>query len=253
MKTVILGAGNVATHLAETFQANGHEIVQIYNRTPQSAMALAQRLNTDYCHSLSQLKKADLYIYAISDNALESVIHEMPVISGIHVHTAGSVDINVFGNKFGQFGVFYPLQTFSKDKKVNFEEIPVFVEGNNENVAKMLFEIAGTITPKAGLATSEQRLKLHVAAVFACNFSNYLYTVAADMLKSAGMSFDILHPLILETAEKIQTLSPAEAQTGPARRNDTTTMQKHLDTIASPQLQKIYSEISRLISERYND
>jgi predicted short-subunit dehydrogenase-like oxidoreductase (DUF2520 family) len=251
MKIVILGAGNVATHLAWALKDIGHEISQIYSRTQLSAETLAQQLDTDYCSSPALLKQADLYIYALSDNALETIISEVNIRSGIHIHTAGSVDLNIFDAKFDNFGVFYPLQTFSKDKDIDFSEVPIFVEGNNTAVTDTLFELAKSLTNKPFVATSFQRIRLHIAAVFACNFSNYFYTLASDILKSESIPFDIFHPLIQETASKIQTLTPVDAQTGPARRNDTDTMQKHLEMIEDEDLKKIYSDLSARISERY--
>ena len=251
MKIVILGAGNVATHLAWALKNIGHEISQIFSRTQLSAATLALQLDTDYCASPALLKQADLYIYALSDNALEAVISEVNIHSGIHIHTAGSVNMNIFEARFDNFGVFYPLQTFSKDKDIDFSEVPIFVEGNNKNVTDKLFELAKSLTNKPFVATSDQRVRLHIAAVFACNFSNYFYTLASDILKNESIPFDILHPLIQETASKIQTLTPVDAQTGPARRNDTDTMQKHLEMIEDEDLKKIYSDLSERISERY--
>lgn len=251
MKIVFLGAGNVATHLAWAFKEKGHEIVQIYSRTELSAQELALQLDTDFCTSPALLKEVDMYIYALSDNALQSVIQQVKITSGIHVHTAGSVNMNIFGNKFQNYGVLYPLQTFSKAKEVDFGEVPIFVEGNNDSSSDKLFSLANNLTNKAFKANSNQRIQLHIAAVFACNFSNYFYTLASDILENQALPFDILKPLILETAIKIQTLQPLDAQTGPARRHDTTTMERHLEMIADPQIKKIYSELSNLISERY--
>lgn len=253
MKIVVLGAGNVATHLAWAFKENGHDIVQIYSRTQLSAEALALQLDTDFCSSPTLLKEADMYIYALSDNALESVIQQVSISSGIHVHTAGSVHINIFEKKFGNYGVFYPLQTFSKEKEVDFSEIPIFVEGNNEAVTDTLFGLAKNLTQKPFIADSDKRIRLHIAAVFACNFTNYFYTLASDILENQSISFEILQPLILETASKIQSIRPHDAQTGPARRNDTVTMQKQLEMIENEDLKKIYSELSSQIAERYNN
>ena len=251
MKIVILGAGNVATHLAWAFKEIGHEIVQIFSRTQASAEALAMQLDTDFCTSTAQLRQADMYIYALSDNALESIIHQVNFTSGIHVHTAGSVNINIFEKKSGKYGVFYPLQTFSKEKEVNFSDVPVFVEGNNNEVTETLFELAKNITNKPFIANSDKRIRLHIAAVFACNFTNYFYSIASEILESQSIPFDILQPLILETATKIKTLHPYDAQTGPARRNDTATMQKHLEMIENEDLKKLYANLSLMIAKRY--
>lgn len=251
MKIVILGAGNVATHLAWALKEKGYEISQIYSRTIVSAESLAHQIDTDYCTSPTDLKAADMYIYALSDNALESVIQQVNINSGIHVHTAGSLNINIFEKKFRNYGVFYPLQTFSKEKEVDFNKIPIFVEGNNEAVTETLFNLAKSLTKKPFIADSDKRIRLHIAAVFACNFSNYFYTIASDILENQSITFEILQPLILETATKIQFIPPHDAQTGPARRNDTETIQKHLEMIEDEDLKKIYSDLSTKIAERY--
>jgi len=250
MKIIFLGAGNVATHLAWALKENGHEIVQIYSRTQLSAETLAQQLDTDFCISLDKLKQADLYIYALSDNAIESVVNQVNIYSGIHIHTAGSVNMNIFERKFEKFGVFYPLQTFSKDKEIDFSQVPIFVEGCNKAVSQALYNLAKTLTNRPFEASSAQRIQLHIAAVFACNFSNYLYRIAADLLLKNNLPFDILQPLIMETASKIQTLSPDEAQTGPAHRQDMKTLQKQLEIIENEDYKKIYSEMSEQISSR---
>ncbi len=251
MKIVFIGAGNVATHLAWALKENGHEIIQVYSRTQLSAETLAQQLNTDFCISLDKLKQADMYIYALSDNAIETIVNQVNIYSGIHIHTAGSINMNIFERKFEKFGVFYPLQTFSKDKKIDLSQVPIFVEGNSTDTTKTLLNLAKTLTNKPLEANSSQRIQLHIAAVFACNFSNYLYSIAADLLLENNLPFDILHPLIIETASKIQTLSPYEAQTGPARRNDTVTIKKQLDKIGNENYKKIYSEMSEQISKKY--
>lgn len=251
MKIVILGAGNVGTHLAWALKENGHDIVQIYSRTQLSAQELALQLDTDFCTSPVLLKEADLYIYALSDNALENVIQQVKITKGLHIHTAGSVSINIFGDKFQNYGVFYPLQTFSKAIEVDFGKVPIFVEGNSDENASKLFSLANKLTNNAFKVNSAQRIQVHIAAVFACNFSNFFYSIASDILKKQAIPFDILKPLILETATKIEKLQPYDAQTGPARRNDSITMAKQLEMITDPQLKKIYVELSNLIAERY--
>ncbi|MFZ4581307.1 MAG: Rossmann-like and DUF2520 domain-containing protein [Paludibacter sp.] len=251
MKVVFIGAGNVATHLAKTFKEKGHDIVQIYSRTQNSALELAQKLETDYCTSLAFLKEADMYIYAVSDNALESIVSQVDISSGIHVHTAGSVSINIFENKFSDYGVLYPLQTFSKNKEVDLSVIPIFVEGNNEASTDVLYSIAKDITTKPYMATSDERIRLHIAAVFACNFTNYFYTIASEIVQNNNIPFEILQPLIDETASKIKALSPYDAQTGPARRNDVVTMNKQYEMIEDENQKLIYKLISSCIVDKY--
>ncbi len=249
MEIVILGAGNVATHLSKALQQKGFTIAQVYSKTTLSAKTLADCLNVAYTTTIEEVyTKADIYIYAVRDNALSEIISKLHVADAIHVHTAGSVDINIFESKASRFGVIYPMQTFSKTKEVNFQEIPLLVEGNNERTTETLFGIAQQLSNKCYKTDSEQRKKIHLSAVFACNFTNYMYTIAEELIGETDVPFDILQPLIAETAEKIKHLSPAKAQTGPAVRYDTTIMEKHLKMLENrPELQQLYKEISRLI------
>jgi predicted short-subunit dehydrogenase-like oxidoreductase (DUF2520 family) len=251
MKIVFIGAGNVATHLAWALKYQGHDIVQIYSRTKPSAQKLALKVNTEFCTSLEQLKEAELYIYAVADNALKGVIEQVSISSGMHIHTAGSVDIAIFENKFYNYGVLYPLQTFSKEKDVDFSVIPIFVEGNNEATTNVLLSIANNLSTKTYKATSNERIRLHIAAVFACNFTNFFYTIASELVQKSNIPFEILEPLIAETASKIKTLTPFEAQTGPARRNDVVTMNKQYDMIEDENQKLIYKFISDCITNKY--
>ena len=251
MKIVFIGAGNVATHLAWALKYQGHDIVQIYSRTKPSAQKLALKINTEFCTSLEQLKEADMYIYAVADNALKSVIERIDFSSGMHIHTAGSVDIAIFENKFYNYGVLYPLQTFSKEKDVDFSVIPIFVEGNNEATTNVLLSIANNLSTKTYKATSNERIRLHIAAVFACNFTNFFYTIASELVQKSNIPFEILEPLIAETASKIKTLTPYDAQTGPARRNDEVTMNKQYDMIEDENQKLIYKFISDCITNKY--
>jgi predicted short-subunit dehydrogenase-like oxidoreductase (DUF2520 family) len=200
---------------------------------------------------LEQLKEADMYIYAVADNALKSVIERIDFSSGMHIHTAGSVDIDVFENKFYNYGVLYPLQTFTKEKDVDFSVIPIFVEGNNEATTNVLLSIANNLSTKAYKATSDERIRLHIAAVFACNFTNFFYTIASELVQKSNIPFEILEPLIAETASKIKTLTPYDAQTGPARRNDEVTMNKQYDMIEDENQKLIYKFISDCIVAKY--
>ena len=249
MNIVMLGAGNVATHLSKALQVKGHNITQVYSKTVASAKALAAQLNAPYTTEINDVKPtADIYIYALKDNALEDVIHKLDVPNAIHIHTAGSVSIDVFEDRVRYFGVIYPMQTFSKSKEVNFENIALMVEANTEKTFDTLYGIAQQLSNKCYKIDSGERKKIHLSAVFACNFVNYMYTVAEELIGETNAPFDILQPLIAETTEKIKHLSPAKAQTGPAVRNDTATIEKHLKMLEDkPELQQLYKEISELI------
>jgi predicted short-subunit dehydrogenase-like oxidoreductase (DUF2520 family) len=253
MKIIILGAGNVATHLAFALHHAGHEILQIFSRTEESAAALATLLHTHYCTEITTINdKAELYIYAVSDSALDDLISIDFAPDALHVHTAGSVPIHIFEGKRKHFGAFYPLQTFSKNKAVNFAEIPVFVEGSAQEVVEKLMSLASTISNQNYVLNSEQRMKMHLSAVFCCNFVNYFYNIAYQLVNENSLPFDVLMPLIKETASKITELNPYQAQTGPARRNDIPVMEKHLTLLNHhPQWQQLYNQLSRMILNEY--
>jgi predicted short-subunit dehydrogenase-like oxidoreductase (DUF2520 family) len=254
MKIVFIGAGNLATQLSLALQHAGEQIVQVYSRTAVSALELATLLNVPYTTNLDEIvADADVYFYAVSDDALESLLQLPLAPDAIHVHTAGSVSIDVFIGKKSNYGVFYPLQTFSKNKQVDFKTIPVFIEASSPEVESTLFKIAHAVSEQVYKTNSEQRLKLHVSAVFACNFVNHLYQIASEVVKSADLPFEVLKPLILETAQKVMQLSPEEAQTGPAKRNDRGVINKHLDVLGDeqPSLKKLYQDLSDMILNQY--
>ena len=248
MNIVCIGAGNLATQLVKALHAKGYIIRQVMNRTPESARTLAETVGSQWTTSPEEIKKADIYLYAVSDAILPEMIHRNPRKEGLHVHTAGSMPLTLFDGEKKRAGVFYPLQTFSKQKVVDFTEIPLFIEANNNTDSQLLRQIAETLSRKVFNADSQQRQQLHLAAVFACNFTNHLFAIAEQLLKDANLPFEVLRPLIEETIEKTTTLSPPEAQTGPAIRNDLNVMQKHIEQLAAhPQWQEIYRMISKSI------
>lgn len=251
-RIVLIGAGNVATHLAKALQLAGHVLVQVYSRSLQSAELLANLVGAQSCTDLTKLHKADFYIYSVSDSALPAVIEQVNQLDGIHVHTTGSVQMAVFESKFKRYGVFYPLQTFSKEKQIDFRTVPLFLEANGNAVLADLKCLALSVSDVCKEANSEQRIKLHIAAVFACNFSNYFYTIASGLLEKEGLTFDVLKPLINETSQKISQLQPFDAQTGPARRNDKNTMNKHLEMLDDVELKELYLIVSERIVDLYN-
>lgn len=246
---VIIGAGKLATQLGKTLYQKGFPIMQVYSHTIVSAKLLGEKINASYTNELSQIiSEAEVYIYAIKESAIESCIDKIPKNKGLHIHTAGSVSMSVFAEKTENYGVLYPLQTFSKERDVNFEKIPVFIEANSKQNELFLNDFAHSISNQVQYADSEQRKSLHLAAVFACNFVNHLYAIAEKLLADKGISFDNLLPLINETAAKIQDISPKDAQTGPAVRFDKNSIQKHLDTLNNmPYEQAIYKLLSENI------
>ncbi|HOG06069.1 MAG TPA: DUF2520 domain-containing protein [Paludibacter sp.] len=253
MNILLHGSGNVATHLALAIHKTEHQIVQVYSRTKASAAALGNRLGVPYTHLVDEIMQdADLYIYAVSDDALESLVSLNIAPQAMHVHTAGSVAMDIFKGYKKHYGVLYPLQSLSKDKAIDFQQVPLLLEASDEVVKQALNALAKEISGQVHHYNTEQRLKIHLAAVFANNFVNHLFHIASDIMESSDVDFNLLKPLIKEAAEKISHLSPAEAQTGPAKRNDQKIMRQHVEMLKDqPKLQNLYRELSQMILEQY--
>ena len=249
MKIVLLGSGNVATHLGRSFKMAGQDIVQVYSRDPQNAHQLADSLGADTVENLSDItKNADLYIIAVKDDAIRRVALALSLSDQLVIHTSGSTDLNVLDGVSERTGVFYPLQTFSKLKAIDFRQIPITIEGNSEEVTSTLRGIADRLSEKVIELNSIQRQTLHTAAVFACNFTNHMYTLAAELLKTQNLDFDLLRPLIAETAFKIQLNDPADMQTGPAVREDFNTLDKQKELLAhDASVLELFEKISQSI------
>ena len=246
---VFIGAGNLATNLAKELYYKGFRIAQIYSRTVEAAQVLAQTVEAEYTTDLSTvINNARLYIVSLKDTAFVELLPEIILgkEKGLWVHTAGSIPMNVWEGQIERYGVFYPKQTFSKQRKVDFSDIPIFVESNSAEDTRFLKDIAAVLSERVYEATSEQRKSLHLAAVFTCNFTNHMYTLAADLLEKYELPFEVMLPLIDETARKVHELNPHLAQTGPAIRYDKNVINNHLQMLVDePQIQELY----RLISE----
>jgi predicted short-subunit dehydrogenase-like oxidoreductase (DUF2520 family) len=254
MRITIIGSGNVATHLAAAFKNAGHGMVQVYSRDIQHASLLAYHVRANAIDNLDQIDpETDLFLIAVKDDAIESIAAELARYNKLIVHTSGATSLQALLNHTPTVGVFYPLQTFSKTKEVNFNTVPLCIEGADEQIASTLNELAYTITQNVYRITSAERKTLHLAAVFACNFPNYLYYISQQLLADQQLPFDLLRPLILETAQKVQELLPAAVQTGPAVRNDEKTMAAHLQLLQeNPQLQELYHSLSQGIIKMDN-
>lgn len=246
-KICIIGAGNVASHLAVALArvANVAEIASVHK---ESATRLAAQVGPD-CLATTQLPKlchdADFYIIAVNDDAIENVAASTPDFPGIWAHTSGSVPIDVFKNKKTNYGVFYPLQTFSRSVEVDMGEVPFFVEGSSSSTAESLMRLASKISVNVRYADSCERGRLHIAAVFACNFTNLMWMEADNILRENGIDIKFLLPLIEATKTKLKTVTPREAMTGPARRGDTAVISQHLEMLSGDA-----REIYRLLSNR---
>lgn len=247
LKAVIIGSGNVAQHLIKAFlNSEKIELVQAYARNHQ---ALTHILASDkIIDSLNNITDADIYIIAVSDDAITDISSQLPFTDKFVVHTSGSVSLEQLHIK-NRRGVFYPLQTFSKNKEVDFHKIPLCLESEQDNDYKILEETAKAISPLLYTIDSKQRQALHVAAVFVNNFTNYMYTIGDQICDENVIPFDILKPLIQETADKIELLSPIEAQTGPAKRKDKQTIEKHLNFLTDDNQKAIYTLLTQSIQK----
>ena len=246
---VFIGAGNLATRLSTVLKEKGFSIEQVYSRSEKSAKSLAEKLRTNYTTTVQEISPdADVYFVALKDSAFEEVLPQIDFQNKLLVHCSGSMPLSCMEKYSENIGVFYPLQTFSKDREVDFSEIPVFIEANSPGNEKKLIQIAEKISGRVSVLNSEKRLNLHISAVFACNFVNHFYTIASEVLKSKEIPFELLKPLILETARKVQKLDPALAQTGPAVRFDENVISKHIKALQEfPEFQKLYEIVSESI------
>lgn len=247
---VIIGAGNLATQLALALHENGILIKQVFSRTSESAQTLAEKVNVPFTTSLSQLvSDADLYIIAVKDSAITEILENLNLNENhLIVHTAGSVPMTILDGFSHNYGVFYPLQSFSKSRKVDFTTIPICIEANHPENLMKLQELARKLSSSVHQINSDKRKTLHLAAVFVNNFVNHFYAIGAEIIHDKKLNFDLLKPLIRETAAKIETMQPLEAQTGPAKRNDTLVISDHLKMLQDqPEFQKIYSFVANSI------
>ncbi len=246
---VIIGSGNVAWHLGKVLLKNTIEILQIIGKSVRSTQKLANELRTPFTIDLNQIQtNADIYIISVSDDSIEDVIKKLNLTDQLIVHTSGTTSISVFEKYFTNYGVLYPLQTFSKNREIDFNEIPIFIEGNSDTNQKRISNLAELISQKVIAVNSVTRAKLHLAAVFACNFTNHMYAIAEHLMQSEKLDFLLLQPLIMETSQKAMEMKPKEAQTGPAVRKDFKLMEKHLKILEKePLLKEIYTLLSRSI------
>ena len=271
MKIVLIGAGNLATHLGKALHAAGHDMLQVFSRTMQSAETLASLLDAEPLTDIAQVRDdADVYIFSVKDSALVQLVaqlcrHEADGLvedgavnalrkakKGEHervfLHTAGSMPMSVFKGMAQHYGVLYPMQTFSKQREVDFSIIPCFVEANDEFAQKQIEGLAREISGRVYQLSSEDRKYLHLSAVFACNFANHCYAISQELLEEHGIPFDVMLPLINETAAKVYEMKPKDAQTGPAVRYDENVIGKQSKLLENhPHFKKVYDSMSKSI------
>lgn len=256
-KIVVIGAGNVARNLVPALGSiKGVEELQVVSRNRQHAEKIAEIASYISTGSLDDIwPDADLYVMAISDNAIVGIVESLAAKGvgkgAIWLHTSGGVAMNVLSKLTKHYGVFYPLQTFSKERSIGFENIPLFIEGGSPESRTVVKNLAEAISRKVFFANSTARARLHLAAVFAGNFVNHMLTIADDLLNEQGFDMSVLEPLIRETVDKAFAISPLKSQTGPARRNDTNVMERHMQLLSNPLRKELYNLISVSISKTY--
>ena len=251
-RIILIGAGNVAHHLAAALLKAGENLCQIYSRTLEPARLLGMKTGIAYTAEMSEIyPDGDIYIFCVSDDSLASLLKTIRIKEeALLLHTSGSLPMDILKPYSKNYGVLYPVQTFSKKRDLDFDEIPLCTEGSSPNVLGKIKMLAEKLSGKIYAINSMQRKELHLAAVFACNFPNYLYSVAGKLLEEHGLSFAMLRPLIFETAHKVMLLTPEEAQTGPARRGDEGIMNMHKSMLKNNKdLLKIYTLLSDGIKE----
>ena len=249
MNIVLLGSGNLATHLGRAFKMAGQSIVQVWSPTIAHARELADTLAAEAISDMYDLNRsADIYIIAVKDETIRTVASELKVSDKLIIHTSGSTALESIADFSSMTGVFYPLQTFSKTKAVDFRQIPIVIEGNTPEVTLLIRSIADRLSEKVIELNSVQRKTLHVAAVIACNFTNHLFALSQELLEGQKLDFNLLRPLIAETSDKIQLDDPLNVQTGPAIRYDQTTINAHLEILHNnPELMDLYKKLSQSI------
>jgi predicted short-subunit dehydrogenase-like oxidoreductase (DUF2520 family) len=249
ISVTLLGAGNVATHLFKAFKtSNQITVKQWFNRNIDAISTYKSEV--EITDNIDALEAADVFIIAVSDNAVANVSKSLTVKNQLVVHTSGSVNVHDLDKKHRR-GVFYPLQSFSKKATLNFADVPICIETLNKSDYPILKTLATAIGSPVKRINSDQRRVLHLAAVFVNNFTNQMYRIAHEIVESEAAEFDLLKPLILETAKKVQDMSPYMAQTGPAKRNDTKTINKHIAILEDEQHQEVYKLLTQSIQNTH--
>ncbi len=248
-----IGAGNVASHLALSFKKAGFSITDVWSESVKSAKILAGKVNANWCNKAEELtSNYDLLVIAIPDQLIEEVARSLTIADNqMLVHTSGPVPLKALTPFAENCGVFYPLQTFSRDRDIEFKTIPILVEANSIHTLNMLSDVAARISNKVMPINSEKRKYIHLAAVFVNNFPNLMYRIDSDILKQEDLDFDLLRPLILETARKVQEFGPDDVQTGPAMRNDRRVIDEQICLLKTNRdYQEVYKMLSELIPEK---
>ena len=248
MNIIVIGSGNLATQLSLALNDAGQKITQVFSKTKEHAAELASKIGCSYTDNIDEIyNNADVYIISVKDDAISGIADKIchKIGNAMVVHTAGSINMDVLKGKAQHYGVLYPMQTFSKNRKVDFKPIPCFLEASDEETLSKIRQLAESVSDNVVLADSAKRKKIHLAAVLACNFTNHCYRLAEKVLQEEQIDFNLFLPLIDETAKKVSVLSPKQAQTGPMMRWDTGVMQMQIDLLGNERTKQIY----RLMAE----
>jgi predicted short-subunit dehydrogenase-like oxidoreductase (DUF2520 family) len=245
----VIGAGNLATHLGHALSKNGFNVVQVYNRTQEKGMKLASETGAEFISEPGAITpSADLYILAVKDTVIGEVARSLRMQDQLLVHTAGSVDMNILSEASENYGVFYPLQTFSQKRRIDFKNVPVCVEANSKSAENQLFDFAKKLSGQVQVVGSDQRKILHLSAVFSSNFTNFMQVISQELLVEHDLSFELLQPLIFQTIKNVRKDHIFRYQTGPAFRGDIAVLDKHRELLAThPEFLEIYNLISNNI------
>ena len=249
MQIVLIGSGNVAFHLAKAFTEAQIPVSQIFGRNTTELQKISEQFSIPF--STETLADADLYIISVSDSSISEVSSLIKNKNALVTHTSGSVSREALSGNYRK-SVFYPLQTFSKSKNLDYSKIPFFIDAENENDEEILKNLASKISKNVMLANDEKRKYIHLTAVFACNFVNHLFARAKEISDSQGIPFDYFLPLIDETTQKIHELEPKLAQTGPAIRNDEKVLKLHESLLTDEEKLKIYKTLNESIKKMYH-
>jgi predicted short-subunit dehydrogenase-like oxidoreductase (DUF2520 family) len=249
---VIIGAGNVGTSLACAFYKAGCNIVQVVGRREEAIKSLSDKFGADHSLSFAEVTKGqDLYLMALPDKAMEEILPQLGLTNELLVHCSGSVPIEILSAYSENTGVFYPLQTFTQNRKIDLQEVPFLIEANRIDNEDALINLGNKLSSNVKVADSVQRQLLHIAAIFASNFSNHMYDIARQLMSENGFDFELLVPLIKETAAKAIDMEPDQAQTGPAIRKDMLVIEKHIELLRdNPEILDIYQRISKNIIDQ---
>ncbi|MBN2236567.1 MAG: DUF2520 domain-containing protein [Bacteroidales bacterium] len=252
IKSVFLfGSGRVATQMAVALKQAGIELKGVYSKSYTNALVLAEKVDCIAIQAIEEIPSdADAYLFAVLDTTLGALLNNFNTFEGILLHTSGSLGLNVFSKRQKNVGVFYPLQTFTKEKPLDFKSIPLLIESDNDLVLRQIHALAEKISNSVKVANSVQRKQIHLAAVFANNFSNHMIHLSQKLMDDHGLDFNLLKPLIKETFQKLETIDPAQSQTGPAIRGDETILAEHLNLLNDkPEIQQIYQLLSDSIKK----